>query len=101
MAQTFDPYRALGVRRDATEAEVKAAHRKLAKRFHPDSSTGDRERFLRVQEAYKVLADPLLRREWDTRHAPGPFRGDRASAAGAGPAAASGRQRAPRRPARP
>ena len=53
MAQPFDPYRALGVRRDATEAEIKAAHRKLAKRFHPDADGGDRERFLKVQEAYQ------------------------------------------------
>ncbi len=75
MAQPFDPYRALGVRRDATEAEVKAAHRKLAKRFHPDADGGDRDRFLRVQEAYKVLSDALLRREWDAKHAPGPMRG--------------------------
>jgi len=96
MAQTFDPYRALGVRRDATEADVKAAHRRLAKRFHPDAETGDRDRFLRVQEAYKVLSDPLLRREWDARHAPGPIRADRSS-----PTQPAARQRAPRRPARP
>ena len=96
MAQTFDPYRALGVRRDATEADVKAAHRRLAKRFHPDADGGDRDRFLRVQEAYKVLSDPLLRREWDARHAPGPIRADRPS-----PSPPPARQRAPRRPARP
>jgi curved DNA-binding protein CbpA len=98
MAQTFDPYRALGVRRDATDADVKAAHRRLAKRFHPDAATGDRDRFLRVQEAYKVLTDPLLRREWDARHAPGPMRADRPSPAAPGAAA---RPRTPRRPARP
>lgn len=98
MAQPFDPYRALGVRRDATEADVKAAHRRLAKRFHPDAAGGDRDRFLRVQEAYKVLSDPLLRREWDARHAPGPMRADRPPPAT--PRAAA-RPRAPRRPARP
>ena len=98
MAQTFDPYRALGLRRDATDAEVKAAHRKLAKRFHPDAENGDRDRFLRVQEAYKVLTDPLLRREWDARHAPGPVRADRPSPAAPG---AATRPRAPRRPTRP
>ena len=106
MAQTFDPYRALGVRRDASDADVKAAHRKLAKRFHPDAENGDKDRFLRVQEAYKVLTDPLLRREWDARHAPGPMRADRPSpgaarASGAAGAAAGSRPRAPRRPARP
>ncbi|MGI8929349.1 MAG: J domain-containing protein [Candidatus Limnocylindrales bacterium] len=98
MAQTFDPYRALGLRRDATDADVKTAHRKLAKRFHPDAENGDKDRVLRVQEAYKVLTNPLLRREWDARHAPGPMRADRPSPAapGAGP-----RPRAPRRPPRP
>ena len=68
-----DPYRALGVPRGATEAEIKAAHRKLAKRYHPDGSGGDTERFLSVQEAYRVLSDPLLRRDWDAKHA-GPVR---------------------------
>ncbi|HYI23545.1 MAG TPA: DnaJ domain-containing protein [Candidatus Limnocylindrales bacterium] len=68
-----DPYRALGVARGATEAEIKAAHRKLAKRYHPDGSGGDTKRFLSVQEAYRVLSDPLLRRDWDAKHA-GPMR---------------------------
>ena len=74
MAQLSDPYRALGLSRSATEAEIKAADRKLAKRYHPDRESGDTDRFLRVQEAYRVLSDPLLRREWDARHAPGPSR---------------------------
>ena len=78
--QVADPYRALGVGRSATDTEIKAAHRKLAKRFHPDADGGDTRRFLRVQEAYRVLSDPLLRREWDARHAPGPVRADRAAA---------------------
>ena len=38
---TTDPYRVLGLLRGATPAQVKAAHRRLAKRFHPDGSTGD------------------------------------------------------------
>ena len=66
MQQLTDPYRALGVPRGATDAEIKAAHRKLVKRYHPDTgSKSDTERFLRVQEAYRVLSDPLLRKEWD------------------------------------
>ena len=74
MAAPHDPYRALGVPRGASSADIKKAHRVLAKRFHPDASKGDPKRFLVVQEAYRVLSDPLLRREWDARHAPGPIR---------------------------
>ncbi len=69
-----DPYRELGVSRAATDDQVKAAHRRLAKRFHPDAAEGDQARFLAVQEAYLLLADPIRRRDWDSRHAPGPVR---------------------------
>jgi curved DNA-binding protein CbpA len=62
------------VSRGASAAEIKKAHRLLAKRYHPDAAKGDGKRFLVVQEAYRVLSDPLLRREWDARHAPGPLR---------------------------
>src|SRR3954463_3582272 len=80
MQQIVDPYRALGVARSATDAEIKAAHRKLVKRYHPDTgSKSDTERFLRVQDAYRVLSDPLARKEWDAQHAPGPVRADRSA----------------------
>lgn len=71
---TLDPYRVLGVLRGATAEQIKAAHRRLAKRYHPDGSTGDHIRFLAVQEAYQLLSDPVHRREWDRAHAPGPVR---------------------------
>ncbi len=71
---TLDPYRVLGVLRGATPAEIKAAHRKLAKRYHPDGTTGDEIRFLAIQESYQLLSDPVRRREWDRAHAPGPMR---------------------------
>jgi hypothetical protein len=89
MPAVSDPYRALGVPRGASKAEIKAAHRTLAKRYHPDGAAGDARRFLLVQEAYRVLSDPLLRREWDARHAPGPVRatGPAARAATSAPAA--------------
>ena len=69
-----DPYRELGVPRGATDEQVKAAHRRLAKRYHPDGADGDQARFLAVQEAYLLLSDPIRRRDWDSRHAPGPVR---------------------------
>ncbi|MDQ3937278.1 MAG: J domain-containing protein, partial [Chloroflexota bacterium] len=81
MAHVPDPYRALGVARGASDAEIKAAHRALAKRYHPDAPGGDTRRFVLVQEAYLLLSDPLLRREWDARHAPGPLRASERAAA--------------------
>jgi len=76
MASIPDPYRVLGVAREATVGEIRTAHRRLAKQYHPDANGGDTERFLAVQEAYQVLSDPLRRREWDARHRPGPVRAD-------------------------
>jgi curved DNA-binding protein CbpA len=68
-----DPYRVLGVQRGADADEVKAAHRRLAKRYHPDGGSGDEQRFLVVQDAYQLLSDPVLRREWDRRHSARPM----------------------------
>jgi hypothetical protein len=89
----------LGVARGATLAQIKAAHRALAKRYHPDAPTGDPQRFLRVQEAYQLLSDPLSRREWDARHSPGtgprrPARCSRAAPTGPPPAASRAGPRA-------
>jgi curved DNA-binding protein CbpA len=84
MRKVPDPYRVLGVARGADAAQIKAAHRRLAKRHHPDAPGGDEDRFVAVQDAYQLLSDPLRRREWDRSHAPGPVdardRGSRASA---------------------
>lgn len=71
-----DPYRTLGVVRGANLDQVKAAHRQLAKLYHPDGSTGNEKRFLEVQEAYQLLSNPLRRIEWDRSHAPGPVHAD-------------------------
>lgn len=57
-----DPYVILGIPRAATAAQVTAAYRRAAKRLHPDVPvTGDRAAFLRLQEAYQVLNDPIRR----------------------------------------
>jgi curved DNA-binding protein CbpA len=74
--QIADPYRELGVPRGADHAQIRNAYRALAKRFHPDAPGGDTVRFLAVQKAYLLLSDPLRRRDWDARHAPGPIRAD-------------------------
>lgn len=67
-----DYYKVLGVPKDATEAEIKKAYRKLAREFHPDANTGDakaEERFKEISEANDVLADPKRRKEYDEARA--------------------------------
>jgi len=52
-----DPYQILGISKDASDAEIKKAYRKLAKEYHPDRG-GDESRFKDIAEAYDVLTDP-------------------------------------------
>jgi curved DNA-binding protein CbpA len=59
-----NPYEILGVRRDATDDQIKAAYRRRAKTTHPDSG-GDPEAFSRVQKAYELLLDPVRRKVFD------------------------------------
>lgn len=58
-------YGGLGVEPEATGEQIKAAHRKAAKKYHPDKAGGCREKFQRVQHAYDVLSDPDKRRHYD------------------------------------
>ncbi|MFJ5551337.1 molecular chaperone DnaJ [Streptomyces sp. NPDC093225] len=67
-----DYYKVLGVPKDATEAEIKKAYRKLAREFHPDANKGNteaEERFKEISEANDVLADPKKRKEYDDARA--------------------------------
>ncbi|EFF92174.1 DnaJ protein, partial [Streptomyces sp. e14] len=60
-----DYYKVLGVPKDATEAEIKKAYRKLAREFHPDANKGNakaEERFKEISEANDVLGDPKKRK---------------------------------------
>lgn len=63
-----DYYEVLGVPRDADQAAIKDAFRRLALRYHPDRNKdpGAEERFKEIAEAYAVLSDPKKRREYDT-----------------------------------
>ena len=62
-----DYYKVMGVARDATEAQIKQAYRKLARKYHPDvSKEKDAEsRFKEVGEAYEVLKSPEKRAAYD------------------------------------
>ena len=56
-----DPYKVLGVSRDATDDEIKRAYRALAKKFHPDLNPGDQEaarKMQEVNEAYDQIKNP-------------------------------------------
>ncbi|WP_030682649.1 molecular chaperone DnaJ [Streptomyces sp. NRRL B-1347] len=67
-----DYYKVLGVPKDATEAEIKKAYRKLARENHPDANKGNakaEERFKEISEANDVLGDPKKRKEYDEARA--------------------------------
>ena len=88
MAEITDYYQVLGVDEGASAAEVKKAHRRLARTYHPDRNPDDpeaEERFKSVQEAYEVLSDPEKRKAYD-RARRNPFAGY----GGFGPASPAG-----------
>ena len=61
-------YEALGVAKNASQADVKKAYRKLAQQYHPDKNPGDEaaeKRFKEIQHAYDVLSDPEKRKQYD------------------------------------
>jgi DnaJ-class molecular chaperone len=64
-----DPYKVLGVLRDAPDEEIRRAYRKLAKELHPDLNPANRataeERFKKVSAAYEIVGDPEKRKQYD------------------------------------
>ncbi len=67
MAQDY--YKTLGIDKTATASDIKKAYRKLALKYHPDKTKGDKaleDKFKTISEAYAVLSDPEKRKQYDT-----------------------------------
>lgn len=61
----MDHYQTLGISRDATPEEIKAAYRRASAEHHPDREGGDTQRMQSINAAYGVLSDPVRRAEYD------------------------------------
>ena len=84
-----DPYDVLGVEKKASEADIKKAYRRLARKFHPDVNAGDisaKKKFQEIAAAYEVLKDPKRRKHFDeTGDTGGPPEPGAQPPAGSGP----------------
>jgi hypothetical protein len=64
-------YQTLGIKREASNEDIKKAYRKLAQNFHPDKNDGDKffeERFKEIQEAYEILSNQYEKGRYDTNY---------------------------------
>lgn len=71
MAERKDYYKILGVKKDATQDEIRKAYKKLALKWHPDKNQGSKEaeeKFKEAAEAYEVLSDEKKKAEYDNPH---------------------------------
>ena len=65
---SVDYYQVLGLKKNATAAEIKRTYRKLAVKYHPDKNPGNKEaeeKFKELSEAYEILSDPQKRAQYD------------------------------------
>lgn len=64
-----DYYKILGLTKPSSAGEIKKAYRKLALKYHPDKTEGDKaleDKFKKISEAYAVLSDPEKKNQYDT-----------------------------------
>jgi molecular chaperone DnaJ len=83
-----DLYKVLGVSKKASGDEIKKAHRRLVRKYHPDRNPDDptaEEKFKQIQGAYDTLSDPEKRKQYDAGGMFGGFGGPGSGAAGRGP----------------
>ncbi|MDR1361018.1 MAG: molecular chaperone DnaJ [Rickettsiales bacterium] len=81
-----NPYEILGVSKNADEAAIKSAYRKLVMKYHPDKNPGDKaaeEKFKAINNAFDILKDPQKRAAYD-RYGEAAFAGGNGASAGAG-----------------
>ena len=88
MQTTKDFYKVLGLTKGASHDDIRKAHRRLVRKYHPDANPQDpraEERFKEIQQAYEVLSNEQKRREYDQRfHASTRGAANRPRARGAG-----------------
>ncbi|MBL7073052.1 MAG: DnaJ domain-containing protein [Candidatus Omnitrophica bacterium] len=80
-----DYYSVLGVKKEASAAEIKKAYRRLAVKYHPDKNANDKkaeEKFKKISEAYYSLGDEARRKEYDNMCRAGAYTGNFSSAQG-------------------
>ena len=73
MAKNF--YDVLGVKKNASQAEIKKAYREQCKKYHPDKHGGDDTKIKEVNEAYATIGDPEKRKQYDVQNTMGEFGG--------------------------